>query len=49
MQQAEIITPDFENAKDELKQYIDEMDIYQARIVLSFVKTLFLQKPTDSD
>ena len=45
MQQAEnttLITPiQDESAKDKLRQYIDIMDEYQARLVESFIKTLF--------
>lgn len=30
-----------ETPQEKLHQYIDEMDDYQARLVLSFIKTLF--------
>ena len=39
MQHAENIAPD--ELKNELHKHIDEMDEYQARLVLSFLKTLF--------
>lgn len=40
MQHAENTAP-ADLLKEELHQYIDEMDDYQARLVLSFIKTLF--------
>lgn len=30
-----------ETPQETLRRYIDEMDDYQARLVLSFIKTLF--------
>lgn len=39
MQHAENITP--ADLKDKIHKHIDEMDEYQARLVLSFLKTLF--------
>jgi hypothetical protein len=33
--------PREETPQDQLHKYIDEMDEYQARLVLSFIKTLF--------
>lgn len=30
-----------ETPQEQLHQYIEEMDDYQARLVLSFIKTLF--------
>lgn len=45
MQHAENTTPitpiQDEPTKDKLRQYIDKMDEYQARLVESFIKTLF--------
>jgi hypothetical protein len=32
---------EFEILKDEVLQYINEMDEYQTRLILSFIKTLF--------
>ena len=40
MQYAENTTP-ADLLKEELHKYIDEMDEYQARLVSSFLKTLF--------
>lgn len=40
MQNTEKATPD-ETVKDKLHDYIDSMDDYQARLVQSFIKTLF--------
>lgn len=39
MQHAENTMP--ADLKEKIHEYIDEMDEYQARLVLSFLKTLF--------
>ena len=41
MQQAETITSNPEEIKEELTKYIEQLDEYQARIVLAFIKNLF--------
>lgn len=40
MQHTENTTPTT-STNDELHKYIEKMDDYQARLVLSFIKTLF--------
>ena len=35
------ITPIVETPQEQLHKYIEMMDDYQARLVLSFIKTLF--------
>lgn len=41
MEKAEIMTPSTDNIKDEVIQYIEKMDEYQLRFILSLIKKLF--------